>query len=114
MLNMIGFVFKLREKEMAKNDSLYAAFAALKNQQEFNMFMADLCTPTEIRFLNERWRIAKLLRENRLNQKEIAQKNKFGRETITRVARCLNENDNGGYNIVLDRVLGVLVDTPEN
>jgi TrpR-related protein YerC/YecD len=95
-----------RGDEMAKEDNLYAAFTALKNQQEFNLFMADLCSPTEIRFLNERWRIAKLLHENRLNQREIAKKNKFGTATITRVSRCLRENESGGYNIVLGRVLG--------
>lgn len=38
--------------------SLYEAFKSIKNKEEFDNFLMDLCTPTEIKDLNDRFSIA--------------------------------------------------------
>ena len=86
--------------------TLFEAFQSIKTKQEFYAFMDDLCTASERRYLNERWRIAQLLFEKRLSQKDIAKKNQFGIATITRVSKCLFENPNSGYKMILERANG--------
>jgi uncharacterized protein YerC len=105
--------------------SLYQAFQRINTEADFNAFVADLCTPTEIRELNSRWKIAQLLwntakeRSAGLNQKNIPSKKgpprskigfsqddivkmaNVGKSTVTRVSKCLFENTDGGYRKVL-------------
>ena len=82
---------------------LYDAFQSIYSEQEFDRFMDDLLTPQELRFLNYRWKIAQMMYYKKIPQRIIAEKNKFGLATISRVAKCLNENPNSGYKIVLKR-----------
>jgi len=81
--------------------NLYKAFSQIKSEQEFNNFLADLCTPAEIRDLNDRWKIAELLYTTKLPQMAIAEKVKGSVTTVTRVARFLNTEKFGGYRTVL-------------
>jgi uncharacterized protein YerC len=107
--------------------SLYQAFASIKNEKEFNAFMADLCTGTEIRELNARWRIAQMLWRSAsekstglghaevktkkgaprskigLTQRDIANSTGFAIATITRVSKCLFENTDNGYRNILSK-----------
>ena len=82
---------------------LYEAFAGIKSEKEFNSFLADLCTPSEIAALNERWKIAELLYSGGMAQLAIAKKTGASITTVSRVARFLNNEKFGGYRAVLAR-----------
>ena len=41
--------------------NLNDAFLLLKNKDEVNEFLKDLCTPSELKALEERWLVAQLL-----------------------------------------------------
>lgn len=82
--------------------SLFEAFKSIKNEDEFNRFMLDLCTPQEIKDLNDRFAIAQYLNEKNLSQRAIAEKVKCSITTVTRVARFLNQEQNFGYKNVLN------------
>jgi TrpR-related protein YerC/YecD len=83
---------------------LYKAFSEIKSEQEFNNFLADLCTPAEIRDLNDRWKIAELLYTTEMPQMAVAEKVKASVTTVTRVSRFLNTEKFGGYRTVLSRI----------
>lgn len=83
---------------------LYKAFSAIKSGREFENFLADICTPAEVRALSERWEIAQLLWGGNLSQKAIAGKTGASVTTVTRVARFLNDENYGGYRAVLARL----------
>ena len=83
---------------------LYDAFLQIKNEREFNNFLADLCTPLEIRELKCRWKIAQNLYQKKISQQELSRKMKVGLATITRVSKCLNENSDNGYRTILNRI----------
>lgn len=85
---------------------LYEAVTTLKTAEEARRFLADLCTPGEIRALTERWHVAQLLDETDLSYREIHAKTGVSTTTIARVARFLNSEPHEGYRLVLDRVKG--------
>jgi TrpR-related protein YerC/YecD len=84
--------------------SLYKAFSGIKSEREFNNFLADLCTPAEIRDLNDRWKIAELLYAAKMPQLAVAKKVGASVTTVTRVSRFLNTEKFGGYRAVLSRI----------
>lgn len=84
--------------------SLYEAFSNIKNEKEFKAFLADICTPGEIKALLERWTIAQLLYTQKLSQREIAKKTSASITTVTRVARFLKDEPYKGYETVLNRI----------
>jgi TrpR-related protein YerC/YecD len=92
------------DKLSAGTTQLYDAFAAIRDKREFYAFMKDLCTVAELRYLQERWRIAQLLHQGRMTQQEIAKKNQFGLATITRVSKCLRDENSSGYKTILNRI----------
>ena len=61
----------------------------LKNKNEVNDFLKDLCTPAELKALEERWSVAQLLYEDTLSYRDIATKLETSTTTVTRVARFL-------------------------
>ena len=69
-----------------------------------NDFFTDLCTPAEIKALNERWNVAQLLYKNQLSYRDIAEKLKTSTTTVTRVARFLSNEPYQGYNRILKRL----------
>jgi TrpR-related protein YerC/YecD len=83
---------------------LYAAFLALKTPEEVRDFLADLCTPAEVRAFAERWRVARLLDRGGLSYREIAEQAGASPTTVVRVARFLKEMPYRGYRRVLDRL----------
>jgi TrpR-related protein YerC/YecD len=83
---------------------LYKAFENIKNKKEFNNFLRDICTPDEIKSLNNRWEIAQLLSDGKLSQAEISKKLNTGLATISRVARSLNDETTGGYRRVISNI----------
>ena len=83
---------------------LYKAFSLLKNEEEAQRFIVDLCTPNEIRAFSERLEIAKLLYKQDLSYRDIAAKTGASTTTVARVARFLNQEPHQGYKIILDRL----------
>lgn len=80
------------------------ALLLLKNNKEVNEFLTDLCTPSELKALNERWTVAQTLNKNELSYREIADKLKTSTTTVTRVARFLSSEQNDGYKTILKRI----------
>jgi len=80
------------------------ALLLLKNNKEVNEFLTDLCTPSELKALNERWSVAQTLNKNELSYREIADKLKTSTTTVTSVARFLSSEQNDGYKTILKRI----------
>jgi TrpR-related protein YerC/YecD len=87
-----------------QNSTLYDAFLALKTTKECESFLADLCTPQEVRAMKERWRVAQLLDTEELSYREIHAVTGASLATIGRVARFLKEEAYKGYRMMLDRL----------
>ena len=83
---------------------LYKAFSNIKTEKEFQNFLKDICTPSEIKALKERWAIAQLLYLGKLSQREIAEKLNVSITTVTRVARFLNHESYKGYKTILNHI----------
>lgn len=81
--------------------SLYAAVASLRDADETQRFLQDLCTPAEIEAMVDRWRVAQLLDQG-YTYRDISELTEVSVTTIGRVARYL-ELGTGGYRTVLDR-----------
>ena len=60
-------------------------------------FLKDLCTPKELKSLQERLLVARLLSEGELSYREIHARTNVSLVTITRVARFLKTEKNNGY-----------------
>ena len=84
--------------------ALYDALLCLETPQEVDAFLADLCTPAELRAFAERWAVARLLDQRRHSYREIALEAGASPTTVVRVARFLKDMDNNGYRLVLDRL----------
>jgi TrpR-related protein YerC/YecD len=76
----------------------------LKNKNEVNDFLKDLCTPAELKALEERWSVAQLLYEDTLSYRDIATKLETSTTTVTRVARFLSNEPYQGYKKILKRI----------
>jgi len=85
-----------------KTDDLFKTILSLKDLKEAEKFFRDLCTIDELKVMNERWEIAKLINQN-LPYRKIADKLNVSTTTVSRVALWLN-NGEGGYRLVLDRL----------
>lgn len=83
---------------------LIDALLALESRADAEAFLADICTPNEVRALSERWRIARRLDAGRLSYREIAEEVGASTATVVRVARFLREMPYNGYRRVLDRL----------
>ena len=84
--------------------ALYDAFLSLRTREEVDAFLADLCTPAEMRAFAERWEVARLLDAGGKSYREIAAEAGASPTTVVRVARFLKDMDNNGYRLVLDRL----------
>ena len=91
---------KIARKE--KSDLLYQAIMTLKNEEECYRFFQDLCTISELRSMEQRFEVAKLLSEGMIYT-DILDKTGASSATISRVNRSLL-GGTGGYEEVLDRL----------
>ena len=80
---------------------LSTALKNINSDREINNFLKDLCTPSEIQAMEERWELAKLLYQGKLTYRDIASKLNTSTATVTRVARFLYKESNQGYLKVL-------------
>jgi TrpR-related protein YerC/YecD len=81
------------------------AFLLLENKEEVMNFLKDLCTPQEIRALQERWKVCQLL-ERGLSYRQISDVTSASLTTIGRVARFLKDEPYQGYRSILNRMKG--------
>ena len=88
----------------ADRAALFDALLSLKTRDEVDAFLADLCTPSEVRAFAERWAVARLLAQNCKSYREIALEAGASPTTVVRVARFLKEMPHQGYRLVLDRL----------
>ena len=84
--------------------ALYDALLSLKTRDEVDAFLADLCTPAELRAFAERWEVARLLDAGGKSYRAIAAEAQASPTTVVRVARFLKEMPHQGYRLVLDRL----------
>ena len=84
--------------------ALADALLSLKTREEVDAFLADLCTPSELRAFAERWDVARLLDAGGKSYREIAVEAGASPTTVVRVARFLKEMPHQGYRLVLDRL----------
>ena len=82
-----------------KNQStdLYAAIASLSTADDVHALLVDLCTPQELMALNQRFSVAKMLRENK-NYSEIIEATGASSATVSRVKRSMYNAR--GYDLV--------------
>lgn len=85
----------------ASAESLYKAFLTMDKPDEVRQFLHDLCTPSELEAIVDRWWTASLLREGH-SYREISEITGVSVTTIGRVARFLNMGE-GGYRLALRR-----------
>jgi len=84
--------------------ALYDALLCLQSREEVDAFLADLCTPSELRAFAERWAVARMLDGHQQSYREIAAEAGASPTTVVRVARFLKEMPHQGYRLVLDRL----------
>ena len=85
-----------------RKQALYKALLALKSEGEVEQFLDNLCTPSELEAMADRWLIVDKLTQ-KMPYRAIAEQTGASVTTVTRVARCLNEEDSG-YKMVYARV----------
>ena len=83
---------------------LLEAILIIKTKEELNAFLKDLCTPAELRSLEERWKVCQLLAKETLSYREIHAITGASLTTIGRVARFLKEEKYGGYKNILNKL----------
>ena len=76
---------------------LSTALKKLNTDKDIENFLKDLCTPTEIEAMQERWQVAQLLYKGDSTYRDIASKLNTSTATVTRVARFLFKESNKGY-----------------
>ena len=75
--------------------ALYEAILKLRDLDECCRFFDDLCTPTELRSMEQRFDVATYLLENQVYL-EILEKTGASSATISRVRRNILDNESGG------------------
>ena len=88
--------------DKAHAEDLYAAILQLQTVEEVESFFFDLCTPAELEGIVDRWRVAQML-VRKMPYRQIAAETNVSTATIVRVARFLN-NGNDGYRTIMRRV----------
>lgn len=84
-------------------DELFKAITKLETVEECYKFFEDACTINEILGMAQRLKAAKLLLGG-ANYNDISAATGMSSATISRVNKCI-EYGNGGYKIVLDRLV---------
>ena len=91
-----------RVGKKAKNDDFYKAILLLKDESECYSFFCDVCTQTELRAMEQRFEVARLLSRGMVYS-DILERTGASSATISRVARSLNDST-GGYDCVFARM----------
>ena len=89
--------------------ALYKAILSIQSLEECCSFFDDLCTPTELRSMEQRYDVAAALMEDQVYM-EIQEKTGASSATISRVRRNILENSAGG---AMKDVIGRLAEKEE-
>lgn len=79
------------------------AILSLETIKGLDKFLHDLCTPSELKALKERWKVCQLLALGELSYREIHSVTGVSLTTIGRVARFLKDESYGGYRNILEK-----------
>lgn len=82
-------------------ERLSVAMCALPSPAQVRAFLEDLCTPSELEAMTDRWRVVPLLLDG-VPYREIHDRTLVSVTTIGRVARTL-ERGSGGYAAAMQR-----------
>ncbi|MBQ9195864.1 MAG: TrpR-like protein [Clostridia bacterium] len=85
----------MKGSKKERSIALYKAILDLKDLDECCRFFDDLCTPGELRSMEQRYDVATYLLQDQVYL-EILQKTGASSATISRVRRNILENDAGG------------------
>ena len=91
-------------KENKDLQELIKTMNSLKTPQDLEAFLKDLCTPQELESMADRWKVCKLLDEDKLSYREIQETTGVSLATIVRVARFLNTEPHRGYELALKKI----------
>ena len=91
-----------RNKRSDRGHDLYRAILTLKDTDECYDFFSDLCTVSELKAMEQRFEVAKLLNEG-LIYNAILEKTGASSATISRVNRSLNYGTDA-YHLIFDRL----------
>ena len=90
---------RIKDKRL---DELFEAMMRLKTLEEFYMFFEDLCSVAELKSMEQRFQVAKMLSEGRVYA-DIAKETGSSTATISRVNRSLSYGADG-YRLALERL----------
>lgn len=90
---------RLESEEM---DYLCDAILSLNTREDCYKFFDDICTINEIKAMEQRLQVAKMLKQGR-TYLDIAAITGASTATISRVNRCLNYGSEG-YNMIMKRI----------
>ena len=90
-----------RDVEQLVNE-LCDALLTPETRDEMRGLLRDLCTPSELAALAERWHVARLLDGTDLSYREIHDGTGVSTTTIVRVGRFLRQEPFQGYRRALD------------
>ena len=91
-----------RVGKKAKNDDFYRAILLLETEEECYSFFRDVCTVNELRAIEQRFEVARLLTKGMVYN-EILERTGASSATISRVARSLSDST-GCYDCVFGRM----------
>ena len=91
-----------RNKRSNPESGLYHAILQLRDLNECYDFFTDLCTFSELKAMEQRFELAKLLNDG-LIYNDILEKTGASSATISRVNRSLNYGM-GAYRVIFDRM----------
>ena len=83
-----------KNEKREHGDVLYEAILTLKDLEECKKFFSDLCTVAELRAMEQRFEVAKLLSQGMVYT-EILNRTGASSATVSRVNRALNYSANG-------------------
>ena len=83
-------------------DELCDALLTPRAATEMRSLLRDLCTPSELRALAERWHVARLLDRTELSYRDIHEATGVSTTTVVRVGRFLRQEPNQGYRRAID------------
>ena len=83
-------------------DQLCDALLTPRTREEMGRLLRDLCTPSELRALAERWHVARLLDGTDLSYRDIHDGTGVSTTTIVRVGRFLRQEPHKGYRSAID------------
>ena len=86
----------------------------LETSDEVMNFLRDLCTPQELKSLQERWEVCQLLADGALSYRQICKQTGSSTTTIGRVSRFLNDEPYKGYRKLLDKIKKEKKDVKKN